>query len=200
MTKYPTIKIAYNRFLDPIFIAYIKAQPQWKDWETPSMDIVLAQVDMYQGAWNTYGRKILKGLCNTTGLQFRRNQIDVHVVSGNPRPFSRPIVLKSRYSEHDFINTLTHELIHCLFADNGFNGEYPHEDEIVRFHVLVYAIIEHIFKDCLKMPELLKRDEAPTVSSFVGYLQAQDIVAKEGYQKILAKFFPTGRSIESVGE
>lgn len=48
--KLPEIIIKYNRFLDPIFIAYIKSQEQWKDWVIPKKEDVLEQVKKYTSA------------------------------------------------------------------------------------------------------------------------------------------------------
>ncbi len=189
----PIISIKYNKFLDPIFIAYIKSLSKYKDWEVPAKEIIDAQVIMYKREWEKYGGKILEGMCQTTGLNFKRNWIDVFVVSGNPRPFSRPLVLKSRYSGTEFINFLTHELIHCLFADyddvKGFNPAYPHENVTVSKHVIIHAILKYVLLDVLDKPEYLAADIANcTKYPELGYHEAWNIVEKVGYMKIIEDF------------
>jgi hypothetical protein len=197
--KYPKINIAYNRFLDPVFIGYIQAQPQWKKWVVPSKLVVDSHIKMYQKECDKYGNKILKAMCQATGLAFERNQIDVHVVSGNPRPFSRPIVIKSRYTNVEFLNVITHELIHCLFVDNqhkrGFSVKYSHKDAIVCSHVVLYAVMNYIFLDVLKRPDMLN---IPKISSdsnktAISYSRAWDIMEKEGYKELIKKYFPKAK-------
>jgi hypothetical protein len=195
----PKINIAYNKFLDPIFTAYIQANPKFKTWTPPPLTEVHENIKKYNELWEKYGRKILLSMRKATGLNFSRNEIDIHVVSGNPRPFSRPIVIKSRYTEIEFLNTVTHELIHCLFEDNrrkdtSIKIEYPHSDSVVRFHVVLYALIKHIFADVLNRPDMIKIPSKPddSIVTIVGYSIAWDIVEKEGYEKILDKYFPNG--------
>jgi len=194
MIKYPKIIISYNRFLDPIFIGYIQAQPQWKDWIVPQRSLVDANIKMYRETWDTFGPKALEAICKRTGFFFMRNQIDVHVVSGNPRSFSRPIIIKSRYTNVEFINTVIHELIHCLFSDNektpGFSPKYPHVDEITSSHVIVYALLKYIFLDTIERPDMILAPTADGSPTNAGYLTAWNIVEKDGYMKILTEYFP----------
>ena len=91
--KKPKIIIKYNRFLDPIFIGYIKSLPQWKDWQIPSQEKIVERVKKYRERWKECEERFLLGLCEITNLEFYRNVIDVHIVSGNPRQFSRPIII-----------------------------------------------------------------------------------------------------------
>ncbi len=115
----PKILIEYNRFLDPIFIAFIQSQPQWKDWKPAPLEEVLEKVEEYKNEWEKYGPKILNALCEVTSLSFNREVIDVYIVSGNPRQFSNPVVIKSGFSPSEFVDVLTHELIHRLFVLNN---------------------------------------------------------------------------------
>ena len=187
----PKIIIKFNKFLDPIFTEWIQSKSEYKDWTPPTKIELDDQILMYKREWDIYGEKILKAVCNITGLDFKRNQIDVHIVSGNPRPFSNPIVMKSRYDAMDFINTLTHELIHCLFQDNketiGDKPRYPHENEIVKSHVIVHAILKYIYLDILNEPERLEKNIDNCSGSKHGYDIAWDIVEKGDYKELISR-------------
>ena len=114
----PIIRIKYNRFLDPIFKAYIKSNPKWKDWVEPTETEAKERVKKYKEEWAKYENKILDGICKSLGLNFSQNIIDVRIVSGNDRQFSNPVVIKSGFEPDEFIESLSHELIHRLFSNN----------------------------------------------------------------------------------
>jgi len=191
----PKIKIAYNRFLDPIFLGYIKGLEKHKDWVPPTKEEVIKRVKNYKALWAKYEAKVLPAMVEIFGHDFKRNQIDVHIVSGNPRGFSTPVVLKSGYSDVDFINCLIHELIHCLFADNCNNTEdgkctcvkhvYPHENKTVENHVFLHAMLQKIYLDVLNEPERMEAELAFTKNSKYGYDIAWKIVEEKGYQNII---------------
>jgi hypothetical protein len=187
--NHPIINIEYNRFLDPIFLGWIRSQEQYKNWIAPSKDEVLKNAEGYKRAWKIYGSRILSGLTEITGLMFKRNHIDVHVVTGNPRAFSFPIIVKSRYEPIEFVQVLAHELIHCLFKDNNIHSDqkdpYPNNP-----HILVHAVLKYIYLDCLNEPDMLRMNKE---RSLIGdgndeYKTAWDFVEKVDYRFILRAF------------
>ncbi|HUD01589.1 MAG TPA: hypothetical protein VMR37_04635 [Rhabdochlamydiaceae bacterium] len=187
----PQIEIRYNKFLDPIFKGWILAQPQWKDWVCPSLEEVLDKTEKYKNEWRKYEEKILGGITLATGLKFKRNYIDVFVVSGNLRPFSRPVVLKSTYDLDQFINIITHELIHCLFSDNRISEDkkdpYPENK-----HILLHAVLKYIYLDILNEPERLKLNiKMSSESKNPEYISAWNEIGKLGYKEILVKIKET---------
>lgn len=193
----PKIRIKYNRFLDPVFKAYIKSNPKWKDWIEPTEAEVKDRVKKYKEVWAKYGNKILEGICEALGLNFSQNIIDVHIVSGNDRQFSNPVVIKSGFKANEFIESLTHELIHRLFSDNIQNivaskiflEMFPGENELVRNHIITHATLKFIYLDVLKDKEKLEENiERSSKSSFPEYSKAWETVEEKGYINLIKDF------------
>ena len=193
----PKIRIKYNRFLDPIFKAYIKSNPKWKDWVEPTEAEVKKRVKKYKEEWAKYEKEILEGVCNVLGLNFSQNIIDVHIVSGNDRQFSNPVVIKSSFETGEFINALTHELIHRLFSDNTqkvdalnfLEANFPKENKLTQNHILTHAILKFIYLDILKDKEKLEKNiKRSSKSSFPEYARAWEIVEEKGYKELKKEF------------
>lgn len=75
----------------------------------------------YQKWWDEdgIGAAIVRGICEVTGLKFRQNIIDVHVAPWF-HAFSSPMVMGVIFKNKDeFLNVLTHEMIHRLFGCLG---------------------------------------------------------------------------------
>ena len=196
----PKIIIKYGKLLDPIFIFYCQNNPDlkargWNDWAPPTQEDVLKRIEDYKKEWSKYEAKILKGICAVLGLEFRRNAIDVYIVSGNPRQLSAPIVIKSSFGPGEFVDSLTHELIHTLFGDNGrivpisiWDEMFPGETKSVKSHVVVHAVLKYIYLDILKDEKRLKRNvESSKKHDTNDYFRAWEIVEKEGYVEIIKK-------------
>jgi hypothetical protein len=94
-----------------------------------------------------------------------------------------------------FIDTLVHELIHQLFAQNSeklrkawkyIGRKYKKESFRTRIHIPLHAIHTHIY---LKFfgKERLKRN-VEIMSSLPDYKRSWEIVQKEGYKKIIQEF------------
>jgi len=169
--RMPKIVIKYGKLLDPIFIFYCKNSPDlkargWNDWVPPTQEEISKRIDNYKKEWSKYELKIVKGICGVLDLKFKQNIITVYIVSGNSRQLSEPIVIKSGFSPDEFIDSLTHELIHALFADNGANISisileemFPNETSTVRNHVVVHAVLKYIYLDILKDEKRLERNK-----------------------------------------
>lgn len=200
-TKIPKIRIRYNRLLDPIFIFYCKNNPElknagWNDWTPPSKEEVLKRVENYKIEWEKHENDILNGLCDITKLNFKKNIMDVHIVSGNPRQFSRPIIIKSGYMTDEFINVLIHEFIHELFSQNIdivykdiFKDMFPNESRLTQNHVIAHAILKYIYLDVLKNEIHMKKNlEISKAHSTNDYARAWEIVEKRGYKELITEF------------
>ncbi len=203
--KIPKINIKYNRLIDPIFIFYCQNNPElkkrgWNDWLPPTKEKILKRVEGYKKEWGKYEKKILTGIIQVLGLDFKDQIIDVHIVSGNPRQMSNPLIIKSGFSPAEFVNSLTHELIHRLFVINeltkidGQLDDFIHsisknESDTTKSHIMVSAVLKYIYLDVLNEPFRLELNLLSSQKhSTDEYLRAWNIVEKLGYQKIISDF------------
>lgn len=199
--RLPRIIIKYGKLLDPVFVFYCRNNPDlkargWNDWIPPTKEEVLRRIDDYRKEWSKYEVKILKGICGLLDLKFKRNIIDVYIVGGNPRQLSDPIIIKSGFSLDEFINSLTHELIHTLFQDNGmripmsvFDEMFPKETDSVKNHAVLHSVLKYIYLDVLKDKKRLEQNiDSSKKHNTDDYLRAWEIVEKQGYIEIIKKF------------
>ena len=197
----PKIIIKYNRFLDPIFIFYCKNNPElkkhgWNDWIPPEKEKILERVKNYKEEWGKQGIQVLQEMCGILNLNFQRNVIDVHIVSGNPRGFSEPIIIKSGFSPEEFVDTLSHELIHVLFQDNIekvpvsiLSEMFPQESQLTRNHIITHSVLKYIYLEVLKgEPRLNKNIKKSSDASGSDYSHAWEIVEKRGYRELIDEF------------
>ena len=192
----PKINIRYNRFLDPVFLAYVRSFPKWENWVPPSKEEVLKRVENYKKEWSLYEKDILEGMSGILELEFKQNIIDVHIVSGNPRQFSRPIIIKSGFQASDFVDVLTHELIHALFSQNSdsvplkiLSEMFPGENNLTRNHIITHAVLKYIYLDVLKDESRLNKNIKRSLeSSKKDYTKAWQIVEKIEYKELINGF------------
>ena len=194
----PKIQIKYARFLDPASVFYCKNNPDlkssgWNDWTPPAKDKVLERIENYKKEWSKYEKIILKAICDILEMNFKQNIIDVYIVSGNPRQFSDPIIIKSGFSPNEFVDTLTHELIHKLFQNNVdifpwkiLPKMFPSESNLTRNHIITYAVLKYIYLDVLNEPHRLERNLQNSKKHRTDdYTKAWKIVEKRDYIELI---------------
>lgn len=197
-TKLPKVIIKYGKLLDPIFIFYHKNNSDlkargWNEWTPPTQEEIAKRINSYRQAWRKDEKKILQGMCKILGLRFSRNIIDVYIVSGNQRQLSDPLVIKSGFKPDEFVDTLTHELIHKLFQDNAkkipsfiLREMFPEETETVRNHVITYSVLKYIYLDVLKNKARLERNiENSKKHATDDYIRTWQIIEKRGYLNLI---------------
>lgn len=148
---------------------------KYPDW-TPPTDLHKRRRN-YERVWRD-NEHILSELEDHTGLKFEPH-IECYVVSGQLRNFSRPLMIKSRYSDDEFIASITHELTHRLVSANKVILPFPEEKQTVRNHVITYALLSLVLT-----PEqlALERDVEPE-----DYQRAWEIVDASNPQDILSQ-------------
>lgn len=190
----PEVVIKRNRFLEPIFTAYIRSHAQWKMWLPPTKEEIERRAGAYREEWKKYEKEILEGVCRALGASFKQNIIYVHIVGGNPRSFSNPIVIKSGFSPEEFVIVLTHELVHNLLREGGIPGTiykklYPDETHTAGLHVVVYAVLHYVYLEILSKENCLESYIAQAYKARdKGYARSVEIVKRRGYAKILERF------------
>jgi hypothetical protein len=170
----------------------------WGDGQPLQTDDEYADiVKSYQEAWEPYGNKALAGMCEAVNLTFRKNVIDAHIAPWFGA-FSEPLILGVRNSPYNFVNALTHELIHILLLDNTtvpygtplikpwqkLFGSTHSSDTLI--HIPVHAVHQHVYLDVLNEPDRLVSDMtfAKRNKANPAYLNAWDYVQKHCYQNI----------------
>ena len=168
-------------------------------------DWMAEKVKAYQDAWRPYEQKILKGMCDIYGIEFKQNIIDVYIAPWFSA-FSDPLVIGVMYEPDVFVDTLAHELLHRLFTCNNIISvsERPgvllkawkkavpgRLDDNTRIHIPVHAGLKELYLDVLRQPMRLDRDIAASASVkepwMETYKQAWDYVNLHGYKEINSK-------------
>ncbi|MFZ1301702.1 MAG: hypothetical protein WAQ27_04000 [Candidatus Microsaccharimonas sp.] len=195
MTTIPEVRIKYAWLLSDA--ASVVMNEKWGDG-TPLrtydeyVDIALK----YEGWWRPYNEQILLGISNLLKLEFRQNIIDVNVAPWFT-PISDPMVIGPRFeTQDDLLNTLTHEMLHRLITDNttyAYDFDFITEWEEMfgtdhsrnaLIHIPIHAVMEALYRDVLKRPDLVDLDKEQLVS-YDDYIEAWEYVEKVGYKKIL---------------
>ncbi|MCR4274535.1 MAG: hypothetical protein NUW02_00580 [Candidatus Campbellbacteria bacterium] len=155
----------------------IEAYPTWTP---PSKEELESRRDNYERIWAQIGSALMAHMEQITGLTFEPH-IECYVLSGTIRDHSRPLVLKSRYTEEEFIVALCHELTHRLMSGSEHAPlPFPNESQKVRNHVMTYAILSLILSGGqLKVARNTTNEN---------YKRAWDIIDRDGADKIIKDF------------
>lgn len=167
--------------------------------ELVSDEWITKRVADYQKFWNPLEEQILESMTDLLGLSFKQNIIDVYIAPWF-NAFSDPLVIGVYTKPIEFVDTLTHELIHRLLLDNT---TLPYDTPLLEeweklfgknhnfgtiIHIPVHAVSKAIYLDVLNEPKRLKRDidNSKTYDS-PDYLNAWNYVEKHGYMEIIKK-------------
>lgn len=143
-------------------------------------------------AWEPVEEKILSGLVAVLETEFYKDVIDVYMAPMLPS-ISSPILISIRYEPDEFIDILTHELIHNLLADGTRRTPLPSEvfpeedDPLVQVHIIVHAVAKHVFLDVFGEPYRLQR-ELQSAQGSPAYARAWQIVEQRDYRHIITTF------------
>ncbi len=194
--NYPEVRIRYGWLLSnevsrPLNELWGDGMPlrTLKEYETI--------VASYKKAWQPYEEKILKSMCDTLGLSFRQNIVDVYIAPWMAA-FSDPMVIGVTYKPDRFVEVFTHELLHRLLTDNNesaYSTQYTEEWEKlfgkqhswnVIVHIPVHAMLQAIFDDVLKESKRTERDKK-ICKQWEHYNAAWEYVEETGYKQIIEK-------------
>ena len=145
----PKIIIQYGRLIDPIFIFYCQNSPDlkkkgWNEWVPPPPEEIKKRIGAYKDEWRKYS--IVKDISSCLNLSFKRDVIDVYIVSGISRASSNPIIIKSGFTPKEFVAILAHELIHVILTINKIKRRVfdEKESDTTNNHVIVFAVLKKI--------------------------------------------------------
>lgn len=185
-----------------------------KDREKPKKSLskrkILNYIKSVERLWRKDEKKILKEISKITKLKWQEEQIYCYIIERGVS-ISEPITILMFKDLSFFVDVLTHELIHRIFATKGnykkskkawdyIHRKYKNETKRTRTHIVIQAIHAHIY---LKFYDegRLKRDiqwhilKSKKISSRKDhllspkdYIRAWKIIQKAGYQKIINEF------------
>ena len=192
--KNPGIDIKYGHFLDPFMLAFAASDPQNEGRALLTKEEVLEKIENYKKEWSKNENIILEGMQEILELRFSHNIIDVYVVTVSRGSFSDPVVIPSKFSPEQFVDILTHELIHRLMSANANNiligkilmNTFPDESKLTRIHILLHAVHKHIYLNVLQSESRLNAN-IERHEKFPAYKKSWEIVEKYGYQELIEK-------------
>ncbi len=201
MKKFNDSFVPEVRILFSDLLYYNESQILAKNFQKNIEPIEFCQqrIKEYSDAWHSKSKKILLGMQNIYELNFYRPVIDA-IVAPFFRPMSQPIILNFRHEADQFIDVLTHELLHNLFNDNH-KVNYLTQNNLleqwkdlfgrdietkVLVHIMVHAGLKAIYLDVLNDPYRLERD-IKECQQWPAYKAAWDYVENNNYQAINEK-------------
>ena len=181
----PLINIRHGKLLGPFFAEYIKQK--YPDFIFPTEEQVFGKIKIFREYCEKYNEIIIEALYEITSLQFKRNIIDVFVISATNRDMSAPIIIRSRYEPDEFLDVLIHELLHVFLGDNKIKQyEIEGESERTKNHITLFAIHKYIYLDLLKEPYRLERNiKKSNEGDNKDYARAWEIVNNLDYLQII---------------
>ena len=195
--NYPKIRIKNAWLLKDA--ASVHLHELWAEpgQELPGDEKLEEIVEAYREAWKPYEKKVIEGMCEILGLDFRQNTIDVYIAPWF-LAFSDPMVIGIKSKPDRFVDILTHEILHRLLTDNT-RDEYPMDyvakweklfgkdhSFVTLVHIPVHAAHKALLLDVLDEPKRLERDIA-LCSKHEDYKKAWEYVEKNGYKEIIEK-------------
>jgi hypothetical protein len=185
-----------------IYDETMKEMMKRKNKKYPSWANILKFKDRLEKVWRKKEKEIIKEIAKITNISWKEKYIHCYLVTESLQSFSEPLTLLS-YKKDSFrkidslTDTLTHELIHRIFAAkenfqkskkawNYINKKYKKETWNTRVHVVIHAIHKHIFLKFFGEKRLEK--EVQFMGKFKDYKRAWEIIQKEGYQNIINEF------------
>mgnify|MGYP000223946240 CR=1 FL=1 len=173
-----------------------------------SYDEYVAITKQYDEWWQPHSEKILKGLCDITGLEFAQNTIDVYVAPWF-YAFSSPMVIGVIFRDKDeLISVVSHEIVHRLLTDNTKFGLYHNylkdwrklfgkdHSNVTLAHIPVHAILEKLYRDILNQPDIIEIDKKQSKQK-AAYQKSWQYVQDHGYDWIIEQLVAIENSLKN---
>ena len=159
----------------------------------PSRKKVKDYIQKIEKEWGKQEEKVLNKISKTSGLKWKQKEIICYVI-GYGRPFSDPLTMRIYPNINDFIDNLTHELIHNIQLQNGKNiskwwkyveKNYKNESRLTKNHLFLHAVHWEILKSLFGIKRL-NRNLKNTVS--LDYKRSWEIIEKMGAKNLIKEF------------
>jgi len=192
----PKIELRYSRIHDDRYrnSSLIQKNLKKKKKTYPSMKKIESYTMAVKKVWKKEEKSILKEMSKITGLKWKEKKIICYVV-GIGRSYSDPLTVRLFKNKSDFVDILTHELIHQIQMQNSsriknwfkyINKKYKTETGLTRGHILLHAIHWKILEKMFGKGRLKKNIKS--LQKLKDYKRAWKIVEKEGADEIIKKF------------
>ncbi|MEK7552257.1 MAG: hypothetical protein AAB534_02460 [Patescibacteria group bacterium] len=194
----PKVNIRYNPNLDEVFKPFCLSLPKFKDYKIPTQEEIDKRIQEYKDAWSPIETVVFSTIEKKTHRKFPYSIVDVSVVSACHRQYSLAIVIGAHVKVGDFLNRFIHELVHKSGYGwtKEFTEKFGKEPKLLKNHIIVHALLEHIFTDVLKRPELIEINKKSCLKHETDeYTQAWKIVEEVGYKKILDTYVKKPRNL-----
>ena len=160
----------------------------------PSPEKIGKYIERIKQIWGRIEKKTLDKISRIYGLNWNEEKIKCYIV-GFGRPFSDPLTMKLYNNKNDFIDTLTHELMHQIQIQNSektkkwwkyIGDKYKSETILTKNHILLHAVHWQLYLDLYNKNRLEK--EIKISGSYPDYKKSWEIVKREGYENIINEF------------
>ena len=184
----PKIIFRYSENYDEI----IKRSRKLELDEYPSKEEIEKYLEEIKKLWEK--DKILGKISEIMGLKWTWNKINCYIV-GRGTNFAFPLTLTIWTKKTDFIDVLTHELIHRMEFQHRvhrtkwlkyLDDKYKGESDDAKNHILTFAVHKKIYLELFNQERLnrnIKRND-----NMLDYNRAWEIVEQEGNDNIIEKF------------
>lgn len=196
--QYPEVRFKHPWLLIDTIYPDIKASYE-KTGELNKLDAKYIEraLRRYEKAWRPYEQRLIHGMCELLGLEFRQSIIDIYAAPFYTS-FSDPMVIATKYTSDRAVDVITHEIIHRLLTDNIQTKDDTRYDVEWRklfgrehswntvIHIPVHAVMQALFDDIIDEPRRTARDKK-ACQKWADYHAAWQYVDAVGYKKIIAQ-------------
>ncbi len=184
------IIIRYNKILDEITKAHALTLPKHAERASQETDMneVSKKIGQYIEAGTPIKEKVVEAIEKMAKRPFPYSVVNVNMVWIVHRTEAQAMIFPVSLSVDEFIILLTRELMHLSWPlyTAEFEEKYKNETPIVRDHIIIHAMLQHLWCDVLKRPDYLEMSKARSDRhSTDDYTKAWEIVEKEGYMNVL---------------
>ncbi len=196
--KIPKIDFRYSWVYDGIYrnSDAINESLKSEGKKYPSINEIIKFRNSAEKYWQAESKTIMTNLSKITRLDWKEDKIKCYFV-GWRKSFSDPLTIGiiNLKNKDDFIDTLTHELIHQIQIQSDRNMKKWFDYLSKRYELETKSTRNHIFLHAVHWKLLIslygkKRLDKNIIKheKYSDYKRAWEIVKKEGYENIIKEF------------